>query len=136
MRPWAAGSAIALTGVAASAFLISDPPVYGICVACHTRDLLTAAAPLLTVPGILIGAFLGARFHGEFRPQRPDRLLSSFLLGATAMVASLVALGCTLRLLLRAANGDTLAWLAIGGVAAGIAVGTGFLSLHARGRAP
>jgi hypothetical protein len=123
---------IAVLAVAASSFVITSPPVYGFCVACHTRDLLTGTAPLLTGVGLLIGAYLGARQGGEVRPRRPERPVAHFWLGFLAMVASLVALGCTVRLLLRAAYGDSAAVLAVGGLAAGIALGTWILQRRAR----
>lgn len=132
VKPWVAGSTIALVAVVASAYFITSPPVYGFCVACHTRDLVTGTAPLFTGVGLLIGAFFGARRHGEFRFRKPVRLLSRFVLGMTAMVASLVALGCTVRLLLRAAYGESTAWWAVGGVALGIALATYALRLYAR----
>lgn len=132
MKPWVAGSTIALVAVVASAYLITSPPVYGFCVACHTRELVTGTAPLFTGAGLLAGAFFGARRHGEFRLRRPVQLLSRFFLGMTAMVASLVAMGCTVRLVLRAAYGESTAWWAIGGVALGTALATHALRLHAR----
>lgn len=132
MKPWVAGGAIAALTVVVSAYVITDPPVYGFCVACHTRDLVTGSAPLLTGVGLLVGGYLGARRHGEFRPRRPRRLLRGFGLGLVAMVASLFALGCTVRLLLRAAYGESTAWWAVGGVAVGIALGTELLRRHAR----
>lgn len=146
---WLAGGAIALVAVLAGAFLITDPPVYGFCVACHGRDLVGGTLnlafgfrlpvsfaaqgwPVLTVVGLLIGAHLGASSSGEHRQRAAVRPARSFLLGMGAMIFSLVALGCTVRLLLRAAYGDPLAYWALAGAAVGIAGATGLLALRAR----
>ncbi|HYF90621.1 MAG TPA: hypothetical protein VD969_00090 [Symbiobacteriaceae bacterium] len=132
MKPWVSAIAIALLTVAASGFTITSPPAYGFCVACHTRDLLTGTAPLLTGAGLLIGGYLGALQGREFRPHRLVQPMKQFGLGFVAMFASLVALGCTVRLLLRASYGDGGAWWAVLGVAGGIALGTHMLRRRAR----
>ncbi len=149
LRPWSAGAVIGVTAVVVGAYWVSDPPAYGLCVACHARDLLHGALnwaaglnltvspaasqwPLLTVVGLLVGANLGARSSGELRARGPRRPLVQFLLGMLSMLFALIALGCTTRLLLRAAYGDLLAWWALAGVAAGISAATGLLAWHAR----
>lgn len=146
---WIAGGLIALIAVAVGAFAVTDPPVYGFCVACHARDLaggvlngfagldlpvafVSADWPLLTALGLPIGAYLGARTSGEGRNRPVRRPLSAFLLGMAAMVFSLVALGCTARLLLRAAYGDALSYWALGGVVVGICGATAMLVWRAR----
>lgn len=146
---WAAGGLIALLAVLVGAFYVTDPPVYGFCVACHARDLVggtlngllrvdlpvTATAadwPLLTALGLPLGAYLGARTSGEGRRRQARRPMMVFLLGMAAMIFSLVALGCTTRLLLRAAYGDALSYWALGGVVAGIGGATALLVWRAR----
>lgn len=134
-----AGAALGLLAVIASGLLSQRgaPPAYGICVACHGRDFLaglglsavTGSAAsgglVLTVVGVAGGAALAAAANRELR-QRPARQpLRSFLLGLAAMVASLLALGCTTRLALRAAYGDSLALWSLLGVALAIAASTG-----------
>lgn len=147
VSPVVAGAGIALLAVLAGSFFsVAPPPAYGICVACHARDLVTwlvdlvpgvrlnggPAGPLLTVVGLLIGAHLGARQAGEYRPRRAGRPVRQFALGLLTMVFSLVALGCTTRLVLRAAYGDRMAFWALGAAAAGVAAATGLLAWRAR----
>lgn len=149
MKPWIAGALMAAVAVAVSAYAVTDPPAYGLCVACHGRDLVgwfvgqvvSGAAlrspasgdwPLLTGAGLLIGAYLGARPAGEVRPRPARRPLIQLALGAGVMLFSLVALGCTTRLLLRAAYGDLMAGWSLAGAAVGVALATGLLAWRAR----
>lgn len=149
-----AGAALAILAVIVQGFFgVAPPPAYGVCVACHGRDLVNwlaggllgahlavapaaAAYPLLTTLGIIIGAFLAARRHGEFSWRLVDGPFKSFLLGGAAMIASLLALGCTTRLLLRLAYGDVSAVFPTAAAAAGIALGTAaMVRMAKRGRA-
>ncbi len=124
---------------------VEPPPAYGICVACHTRDVvawianhlfgasweiapISAALPVLTTLGMLIGAHLAARRHKEFRATSLGSGLRSFVCGIVVVNAAIVALGCPTRLLLLAAYGDTLAPIAIIGVILGIVAGTFILA--------
>src|SRR5713101_3246084 len=81
--------------VAAGAFFEVRPPeAYGVCMACHGRDLvnwtinalahthLTVAPaslvfPVLTTIGVLLGALAGAKTSGEFRWRSPDSSLKT-----------------------------------------------------------
>lgn len=149
IAPWMAGAIMAVAAVLAGAFVLTEPPAYGLCVTCHGRDLvgwtlgwvpgldlpLSPAAlqgPVLTVVGLLAGSWLGARSNGEVRARPAGRPWRSFLLGMLSMIFGLLALGCTARLLLRAAYGDSLAWWALAGAAAGISLATGLLAWRAR----
>lgn len=80
-----AGIIIATVAVAAQViFGFSHPEAYGVCLVCHGRDMLAQlyqtvfhkamdmsvsarSGPVLTVIGILAGAFIGAVSSGEFR---------------------------------------------------------------------
>jgi hypothetical protein len=120
---------------------VRPPPAYGICVACHTRDLVawlanqffavnwelapvSVALPVLTTIGLLLGAHLAARRHKEYRPTSLGSGLRSFICGIVVVNAAIIALGCPTRLLLLTAYGDTLALLAAVGVVLGISAGT------------
>lgn len=136
------GVVAALLAVALEAFFLVRPPgVYGVCVACHGRDLVAwsvnhlagasvpvAAAslkfPLLTVVGVVIGASLGAARHRELRWHWPDHPGRTFLWGFLVMNFALLAAGCSIRLVLRAAHGEALGALALVGMAVGIAGAT------------
>jgi hypothetical protein len=126
-------------------FGVKPPPAYGICVACHTRDVIDWLAnhligtrweiapvslvlPLLTTIGMLIGAYAAARRNNERRRVGLGGHWRSFIYGVLVMNAAIVALGCPTRLLLLSAFGDFLAVLAVGGVVAGILTGTFLLA--------
>ncbi len=144
MRPTAItyGVVAGLLAVGVQVFLgVKPPPAYGICVACHTRDVISwvvnhlfgthweiapvsVAFPLLTTAGLLVGAFLAARRHGEYRSLSLGRHWRSFVCGILVMNAAIIALGCPTRLLLLSAYGEPLALVATAGVALGIIAGT------------
>jgi hypothetical protein len=140
------GVSAALLAVAAQVFFdIKPPPAYGICVACHTRDVVAWLAnhlfgthwelapvslvvPLLTVFGMLGGASLAARRNHEQRPVALGGHWRSLVYGVVVVNAAIIALGCPTRLLLLSAYGDVLAPLAVGGLVAGILLGTFLLA--------
>src|SRR5437763_10054146 len=91
-----------LAVIVGSLFDVRPPDAYGLCMACHARDLVNwtvnAAAgthlavapaslvfPVLTTVGVLLGALLAARTSGEFRWQRPEPLLKTFVYGIVVM---------------------------------------------------
>ena len=114
---------------------------YGICSACHGRDLadwilnhtegkslfVTAAGagwPLFTVVGLVIGSFLAARRNGEFSTLNLGANVRQFAFGAVVMGAALFVGGCPTRIIIRTGYGDVAALLALGGVAGGIVAAT------------
>jgi hypothetical protein len=118
-------------------FRVSPPSGYGICMACHGRDVLvwitneadltsfsiadaSLIFPLLTVPGVLIGAWLAASRNGEFRWHKPASGPGNLLLGFGIMIFALIAAGCTFRLTIRAAYGEPLGIFALAALVAGI----------------
>lgn len=126
-------------------FGVKPPPAYGICVACHTRDVVawlsnhlvgtqweiapvSVTLPLLTTIGMLIGAFIAASRNGERRKVALGGHWRSFVYGILVVNAAIVALGCPTRLLLLTAYGDTLALLAVAGLVVGILTGTMLLA--------
>ena len=136
------GIVAGVLAVAAGAFFEVRPPeAYGICMACHGRDLvnwpinmlagtqLTVAPaslvfPVLTPIGVLLGAAIAARRHREFRWQMPDHPLKTFLYGVLVMNFALIAGGCSIRLLLRTSAGEALGMLGFGGLIGGVVLGT------------
>jgi hypothetical protein len=122
-------------------FGLEPPPAYAICMTCHPRDMISwlvnhtiglnweiapvsAAVPLLTTVGLLIGAHIAARHNHEVRPMSLGREWRSFLCGLLVMNAGLLVLGCPTRLLLLSAYGELLAVIAVVGVVVGILLGT------------
>jgi len=144
-----AGIVLALVGVGLGAFFEVRPPdAYGICMACHGRDLVDSVAntvtgsnltvapaslvfPLLTVVGVLIGAFIAAIVSGEFRFRRPVRPLRSFVYGILVMNFALLAAACSIRLLLRTSAGDLLGLIGFLAMAAGVVLATVWLRRQA-----
>lgn len=143
------GIVAGLLAVAAGAFFEVRPPeAYGICMACHARDLWAwtinrlagtqlAVAPAslvyppLTTMGVLLGAVWGARTNGEWRWQSLESSWKMFVYGALVMNFALLAAGCSIRLLLRAAAGEALGLVGFGGMAAGVTIATFWLRWRA-----
>ncbi len=143
------GIVAAILAVAAGAlFDVRPPEAYGVCMACHARDLVnwtlnvfartqlevapaSLVFPVLTPVGVLFGALLAARQNGEFRWQTPDSSLKAFLFGVLVMNFALLAGGCSIRLLLRTATGEVLGLIGFAGMIAGVILGTFWLRWRA-----
>ena len=143
------GVVAGVLAVAAEMFFEVRPPdAYGVCMACHGRDLvdwtlntvagtqLTVAPaslvwPLLTTVGVVLGALVGAWTNGEFRSLTPDNPLKTFFYGFLVMTFALIAGGCSIRLLLRSAAGEWLGMIGFGGMAGGVVLGTWWLRWRA-----
>jgi hypothetical protein len=144
------GVVVGILAVVVGEWLDVNPPAaYGLCSACHGRDLadwivnhtegknlfVTAAGagwPLLTVVGLVIGAFTAARRNGEFSSINLGGNVRQFAFGAVVMGAALFVGGCPTRILIRTGYGDLAGILALGGVAAGIVAATLSLRWAAR----
>jgi hypothetical protein len=120
---------------------VSPPAAYGLCSACHGRDLadwilnhtegtklfVTAAGagwPLLTVVGLVIGAFVAAKRNGEFSTLNLGGNARQFALGGVVMGAALFVGGCPTRMLIRTGYGDVAGAVGLGGIAVGIVLAT------------
>jgi hypothetical protein len=143
------GIVAGLAAVAAEAFFgVTQPPAYGICLACHGADTLnwtlnhligthlqvaavSRNTPLLTTAGVIIGAVLAAARNREWRWIGTGSPLRSLALGAVIVICALTVLGCPTRLWLRLAYGDPLAVVAVAALMAGIAAGTAALRWQA-----
>lgn len=145
-----AGIIIAAAAVAAQVlFGFSHPEAYGVCLVCHGRDMLAQlyqtvfhkamdmsvsarSGPVLTVIGILGGAFIGAVSSGEFRWQWVEGKLASFLRGIAVAICALIISGCPMRLMIRSAYGDVKALLGVIALMLGCVVGTLILKKRSR----
>jgi hypothetical protein len=122
-------------------FRVQPPPAYGICMACHPRDMVNWAMnhafgtnweiapvsiifPLLTTVGVLIGAYVAGRRNGEIRRVSLGNHWRNFIYGLVVMNGAIFVLGCPTRLVLFSAYGEGLAVLGVIGVAVGIAAAT------------
>jgi len=129
---------------------VSPPAAYGLCSACHGRDLadwivnhvegkhlfITAAGagawPLLTVVGVVIGSLAASRRNREFSTVDLGGGWRQLGLGAIVMGTALFVGGCPTRILIRAGFGDAAGLVALAGVAGGIVLGTFTLRWWAR----
>jgi hypothetical protein len=150
MKPWIFGVAAGCIFVLADALLpISPPSAYAFCLSCHVRDLVNTAlnaavrsrfqvtevagrALMLTSPGVLIGAFIAARMHGEARPRKADRPLLLAVLGFLVMTIGILIFGCPTRIVLRAGYGEIYGIVALAGMGVGIAGATLLMKLRFR----
>ncbi len=145
--PWFLGILIGFLAALLQALLISGggPEAYGFCVACHTRDFINdvfneitgqslglapisknAATAVLTMIGVMIGAFISAKYYKEFKLKKgtPRSYLLYFLGGIAVLVFALLLGGCPYRAALRAGYGGIVAIFGILAMAAGVFVGT------------
>jgi hypothetical protein len=143
------GIVAGLLAVAAGTFFDVRPPeAYGICMACHGRDLVnwivnrltgthlevaqaSLVYPVLTPLGALMGAFIAAKTSREFRWKTPENPFKTFAYGVLVMNCALLAGGCSIRLLLRTAAGDVLGMMGFEGMIAGIFIGTTWMRWRA-----
>ena len=143
------GIITAILAVTAGAlFEVRPPEAYGVCMACHARDLVnwilnliahthlevapaSFVFPVLTPVGVLIGALIAVRHSGEFRWQTPENPFKAFLYGVLVMNCALIAGGCSIRLLLRSSAGEMLGLIGAAGMIVGIVAGTYWLRWRA-----
>jgi hypothetical protein len=102
---------------------IIPPPAYGICMVCHPKDLVnwisdrlfgtawgnvtvSQSVPVLTVLGILIGAFAAAKQHGEFQFERPREPIYHFITGFMVINFGLILGSCPIRIIIVAGYGS------------------------------
>ncbi len=150
-NPLIVGLMIGILAAFVQVLLISagGPEAYGFCVACHTRDVVNVAInsvagtklavaaisqnsilPVMTVVGVLIGAFASAKVYTEFRKKTgsPVSYLWYLLGGLLFMIFALFMGGCPYRIGLRIGYGDVVAFIGllaiIGGVLVGIKIAT------------
>jgi hypothetical protein len=137
-----------LAVLAGALFEVRPPEAYGVCMACHGRDLvnwtvnafagtqLTVAPaslvfPVLTTIGVFLGALLAATTSGEFRWWSPESSARSFVHGLLVMNFALLAGGCSIRLLLRTAAGEAAGLIGFGGMVGGVVLATLWLRWRA-----
>jgi hypothetical protein len=145
-NPLYVGLAIGILAAFVQVLLISagGPEAYGFCVACHTRDVVNVAVndiagtklavaaisqsailPVLTVIGVLIGAFVSARYYQEFRTKAGSAVSYVWYLlgGLFFMIFALFMGGCPYRMGLRIGYGDVVALIGVIAIIVGVLVG-------------
>jgi Sulphur transport len=136
------GVVVGILAVVVGEYLdVSPPAAYGLCSACHGRDLadwilnhvegknlfVTAAGagwPILTVVGLVLGSFLASKRNREFSGINLGGNVRQFAYGAIVMGSALFVGGCPTRIIIRSGYGDLAGIVALGGVAAGIVAAT------------
>lgn len=127
---------------------LSAEDYYGFCTTCHGHDLIVglgqklgllnpalmdspAIWPLMTTVGVVMGAFISSRAKGE-RPRRAQRLkwqsaLWHFAFGFAVMSMAMLAMGCPIRMTLRAADLSLQGAIGLAGVSVGVVAGVAWL---------
>jgi hypothetical protein len=144
------GLLIGILAAFTQALLISagGPEAYGVCIACHVRDLVNgmtniiagtslalapisknAILPVMGVAGIMAGAFISAKVHREHKIKKAGNreYLLYFAGGLAVLFFTMIFGGCPYRAALRTGYGDLTALLFIVMMAIGVGVGTLYL---------
>ncbi len=145
-NPLSVGLAIGILAALVQVLLISagGPEAYGFCVACHTRDVVNIAVndiagtklavaaisqnailPVMTVIGVLIGAFSSAKYYEEFKTKTGSvaSYIWYLLGGLLFMIFALFMGGCPYRMGLRIGYGDVVAFIGVIAIIIGVLVG-------------
>jgi hypothetical protein len=145
-NPLYVGLAIGILAALVQVLLISagGPEAYGFCVACHTRDVVNVAVndiagtklavaaisqnailPVMTVIGVLIGAFVSAWYYSEFRTKTAGIISYIWYLmgGLFFMIFALFVGGCPYRIGLRIGYGDVVALIGVIAIITGVFMG-------------
>ena len=143
------GIIAALLQILASVGPPNGPVAYGICIACHGRDLidwvinaiagtnlgygtLAAGIPVLTIVGIVIGAYAASVRNKEFKFKTTKNPIVSFVCGFVVMTSALILGACPLRTVLRVAYGDVIAIIGFVAIAVGVVISALVIKMNAR----
>jgi hypothetical protein len=145
-NPLTTGVLIGILAALVQVLLISagGPEAYGFCVACHTRDVVNDAVnsffgtklavaaisqnailPVMTVVGVLIGAFASAKVYTEFKIKSGSAMSYVwYVLGGLFFIFfALFMGGCPYRIGLRIGYGDAVAFIGLLGIIGGVLIG-------------
>ncbi|MEM7125106.1 MAG: YeeE/YedE thiosulfate transporter family protein [Chloroflexota bacterium] len=153
IEPLTAGLMLGVLAVLAGQFSrFSALEHYGFCTTCHGHDLVVGLAqwfslidlsaltapviwPVFTTIGVVVGAWLSARMNSELPRVRPvidwPNLSGRFLQGFLAMSFALLAMGCPIRMTVRAADLSPQGIIGLAGVAIGVSIGVLCLRIRA-----
>ncbi len=130
-------------------FQIIPPPAYGICMVCHPKDLLnwvadhllgtdwgnvtvSSNAPVLTVVGIVVGAFIAAKQHGEFHLEPAREPFFHFMTGFLVINFGLILGSCPIRIIIVSGYGSLIGIVGFASMVIGIVLGSLWLRNRAR----
>jgi hypothetical protein len=143
-----AGMVLGLGAAMAQAFFKVIPPIaYGVCMVCHPKELFnwladhllgthwgysmaSTTVPLLTVVGVVVGALIASRQHGEFHFKPARQPLLYFVAGFLMINFGLILGSCPIRVVLLTSYGSIMGLVAWVCVVAG--VGLGLLAMRWR----
>jgi hypothetical protein len=130
-------------------FKIIPPPAYGICMVCHPKDLLnwvsdhlvgtqwgnvavSTSVPVMSVVGILLGAFAAARQHGEFQLERAREPIYHFITGFLVINFGLILGSCPIRIIIVSGYGSLIGITGFAFMIVGVVLGSFWLQRRAR----
>ncbi len=130
-------------------FEVIPPPAYGICMVCHPKDLLnwvadhllgttwgnvtvSVNAPVMTVVGIVLGAFAAAKQHGEFHLEAAREPLYHFMTGFLVINFGLILGSCPIRIIIVAGYGSLIGIVGFACMIVGVVAGSAWLRWRAR----
>ena len=142
VSPLAAGATLGVGAALVQAFFRVVPPVAnGFCFVCHPRDLfnwvsnslfatdwpvsaMSMTYPVLTLAGVMLGAFVAAITAGEFKSRPARDRIKHFALGFVAVNFGILLAACPIRIVLQSAYGDPLGIAGWVSVIAGVVAAT------------
>jgi hypothetical protein len=130
-------------------FEIIPPPAYGICMVCHPKDLLnwisdhllgtawgnvtvSVSWPVMTVLGIVLGAYVAARRSGEFRLEPAREPIFHFITGFLVINFGLILGSCPIRIIIVSSYGSLIGIVGFTCMIVGVALGSAWLRRRAR----
>ena len=128
-----AGAAVGVAAVALT--MLGNPSNMGFCIACFLRDIagacgLHSAAKVQYVRpeiiGLVLGAFIMSVATREFKAKAGSSPATRFVLGGFVMIGALAFLGCPLRQLILAGEGNGDSAVTVLGMMAGAAISHNF----------
>lgn len=150
VSPFKAGVVLGLGAALVQAyFKVIPPAAYGVCMVCHPKDLVNWIAdhvlntdwsysvastnwPILTVIGVVLGALVAARQHGELHLRPARQTLFHFVNGFLMMNFGLILGSCPIRIVLLSAYGNLVGIVGWVCVVIGVVGGTLALRWNAR----
>lgn len=145
-----AGMVMGLGAAFIQAYLkIVPPPAYGICMVCHPKDLVnwisdhllgttwgnvtvSSSVPVLTVIGIVVGAYAAARQHGEFQLERAREPIFHFITGFMVINFGLILGSCPIRIIIVSAYGSLIGIVGYICLIIGVVIGSLWLRQRAK----
>ncbi len=150
VSPLAAGATLGFGAALVQAYFKVVPPVaYGVCMVCHPKDLVNWIAerllnlqwatsvvasdwPILTVVGVVLGAFVAAYQHGELKLRPARQPAFYFACGFLMINFGLILGSCPIRIVILSAYGNLIAFVGWLCVVLGVVIGIAAMRWNAR----